>query len=173
MKYLPVYVLSIALALFIFLFAAQQEETASAEAAKEQAATELLFSLIDMNQVERENASLKNQMAELESRQIAEVPAQFIVVSAPGKGLRPFGSKAELQEWLKENYIKDAPSDRCVDTALELCSLAWQGGYQMSTEVLGDGELEGHMICSTIIGSVIYFIEPGHTAIWVGGTKKG
>lgn len=173
MKYLPVYVLSAALALFIFLFAAQQEETARAEVRKERATTEL-FSLITMNQVEQENSSLKNRITELElaARQVAEIPAQFTVVSA-GKDLMPFESKAELQEWLEENYIVDALPGQCVDTALELCGLAWWDGYQMSTELQGDGEPEGHMICSTIIGDVIYFIDPAHTAIWVGGKKKG
>jgi len=85
--------------------------------------------------------------------------------------LQPFKSKDGLRKWLSDNYIRNALPGRCVDTALELCSRAWRDGYQMSTEVRGDGEPEGHMICSTVIGDEIYFLEPSTTAVWLAGVK--
>lgn len=86
--------------------------------------------------------------------------------------LKPFESWHELQVWLANNYVKDAIADRCVDTALELCQRAWRDGYQMSTELWGDENREGHMINSTVIGDNIYFIEPSSTFSWLGGVKN-
>jgi len=85
--------------------------------------------------------------------------------------LKPFDSWRELQAWLDNNYVEDAIADRCVDTSLELCQRAWRDGYQMSTELWGDGNGEGHMINSTVIGDNIYFIEPGSNFSWLGGWK--
>jgi len=171
MRYIPVYVLSAALALFIYLFAAQGDKasawTAKANAELQKANVELVYLLAEREQLQQQNSSLKEQIARLESRQVAEVPAKFTVVT--GKDLRQFMSKDELQEWLRENYIRDAPPNQCVDTALELCQLAWHDGYQMSTEIQGDGKPKGHMICSTMIGNIIYFLDPADTAVWVGG----
>ena len=104
---------------------------------------------------------------------IQEVPVYITkteYISGPVE-LKPFESKTALKKWLSDNYIKDAIPGRCVDTALELCSRAWRDGYQMSTEVRGDGEPKGHMICSTVIGREIYFFEPAHTAVWLAGVK--
>ena len=88
------------------------------------------------------------------------------------KELKPFESWHELQVWLANNYVKDAIPDRCVDTALELCQRAWEDGYQMSTELWGDGNRKGHMICSTVIGDNIYFMEASSTFSWLAGAKK-
>ena len=105
---------------------------------------------------------------------IQEVPVyvkQTEYVAVPAE-LKSFQSWHELQVWLANNYVQDAAPDRCVDTALELCQRAWQDGYQMSTELWGDGKREGHMICSTIIGDDIYFMEPSSNFSWLAGVKK-
>ena len=105
---------------------------------------------------------------------IQEVPVyvtqtEYIEVT---RELKPFKSWHELQVWLANNYVRDATADRCVDTALELCQRAWRDGYQMSTELWGDGNGEGHMINSTVIGDNIYFIEPSSNSSWLGGVKE-
>ncbi len=92
-------------------------------------------------------------------------------VERTGLELEPFSSLSELKGWVASNYIKDAIPGRCVDTALELCKRAWRDGYQMSTELWGDGKREGHMLCSTVIGDKIYFIEPSTGAVWLAGVK--
>lgn len=105
---------------------------------------------------------------------IQQVPVyvkQIEYVEVPVE-LKPFESWHELRVWLANNYIRDAIPDMCVDTALELCQKAWQDGYQMSTELWGDGKREGHMICSTVIGDNIYFMEPSSTFSWLAGVKK-
>ena len=100
---------------------------------------------------------------------VYEKQIEYVEVSVQ---LKPFRSWKELGVWLANNYVKDAVPDRCVDTALELNRRAWQDGYQMSTELWGDGKREGHMINSTVIGDEIYFIEPSSAMSWLGGVKK-
>lgn len=135
---------------------------------------------------------VKSEDSPAPSKTVASVPASFEVKNSPQVAttepvirevivyrervirvyvneLVPFKSLSELKAWVADNYIKDAVPCRCVDTALELCKRAWRDGYQMSTEIVGDGKSKGHMICSTIIGDKIYFIEPGHTAVWLAG----
>ena len=104
---------------------------------------------------------------------VQEVPVyvrETEYVEVPAE-INSFQSWRELQVWLANNYIKDAVPGRCVNTALELCQRAWGDGYQMSTELWGDGKREGHMICSTVIGDDIYFMEPTSTFSWLAGVK--
>ena len=91
------------------------------------------------------------------------------IVEVP-RELKPFESWAELSKWQAQNYIKDCASNSCVDCALEMQRRALKDGYLMSTEVVGQqGNL--HMICSTVIGNQIIFVDPQGTLSWVGGVK--
>lgn len=85
--------------------------------------------------------------------------------------LKPFKTEREFHIWVANNYIKDAILGKCVDTALRFCQLAWNDGFQMSTELQGDGNVEGHMICSTVIDDKIWFCEPSNGFCWLGGKK--
>jgi len=59
-----------------------------------------------------------------------------------------------------------------VDYALDLQRIALLDGYQMSTQVeFNKKNTKAHMICSTVIGEKIIFIEPQAGETWLGGIK--
>lgn len=92
------------------------------------------------------------------------------VVEVPVK-LKPFESLQQLAEWAARNKVEPMGEFRCVDEALELQRRAFNDGYILSTEIVGDGDPEGHMVCSTVIGDKIYFIEPTNGFVWLAGVK--
>jgi len=104
-----------------------------------------------------------------------EVPPEIIyeeietIVYEPVE-LRPFESWKELSQWQSQNYIEDVKFNGCVDAALELQLKALNDGYLMSTEITGTIP-NLHMICSTVIGDQIIFVDPQGNMSWVGGVK--
>ena len=84
--------------------------------------------------------------------------------------LRPLESWQELSVWHGRSYIKDVKKNGCVDASLEFQMKALKDGYLMSTEITGVIP-NLHMICSTVIGDQIIFVDPQGTMSWLGGEK--
>jgi len=102
-----------------------------------------------------------------------EVPVE-VIREVPSFELNEFESENQLKEWYKNQF----PHRRvicdwtCVDYALDLQKRALLDGYQMSTQVESNKKkTKAHMICSTVIGEKIIFIEPQTGETWVGGIK--
>ena len=110
---------------------------------------------------------------------IKEVPKEVIIEreiikEVPNYEFRPFASKQELIEWLNANKVEDMGVQACAAEALELQKRAFRDGYQMSIQVLSDGRTipqdeESGAVNSTIIGKVIYFIDPVEGYVWAAG----
>jgi len=96
---------------------------------------------------------------------------------------REFASFQELKDWLEQDRTdailvffvspelpKRHPESICGDFAYHLQRNALADGYLMSTEiVLKEGAW--HMINSTPIGNIIYFIEPQTDEVWHGAYR--
>ncbi len=86
--------------------------------------------------------------------------------------LREFQNQEALGMWQAQNIIERVGGRNCLDYALELQRRAIQDGYQMSIEVIPNSGGMGHVICSTVIGRKIIFLEPQKTTMnWVGAVS--
>jgi len=84
---------------------------------------------------------------------------------------REFKDVAELREYVvnyKHSFTGALPlsgqNNACVMLATAMVKDARKNGYLMSTEIVNGG---WHMICSTMIGREIWFIEPATKEFWL------
>ena len=111
------------------------------------------------------------EVIEIEKK--VEIPLE-VIRETLSLELNQFESEEQLAEW----YKSQLPNRRvicgwtCVDYALDLQRIALLDGYQMSTQVeFNKKNTKAHMICSTVIGEKIIFIEPQTGETWLGGIK--
>ena len=109
----------------------------------------------------------------IEVEKKVEVPVE-VIRETPSFEINQFESEEQLAEWCQSQF----PNRRviygwtCVDYALDLQRMALLDGYQMSTQVeFNKKNNKAHMICSTVIGEKIMFIEPQTGETWLGGIK--
>lgn len=102
--------------------------------------------------------------------EIVEIPVEVIKWGIYNRPSREFVSLEELQMWISQNSVKTLRfvADhvaKCDDFAYFLQRTALTQGYLMSTQVnyTQDGQ---HMINSTIIGNILYYIEPETDQVW-------
>jgi hypothetical protein len=86
------------------------------------------------------------------------------IVKAYGN-LRQFQSVEEFQEWF-DSIIFWSAGD-CDDWAIGFRDMARECGYDVETELTGKHTPEDHMLCKTIIGNKIIFIEPQNLTWWL------
>lgn len=89
---------------------------------------------------------------------LIEVPIE-IIREVP-RELKQFQSVAEFQEWF-DGLTYSFEGD-CDDWAYGFRDLAWADGYDIETEIWWT-----HMLCKTLIGNEIYFIDPQKHTFWL------
>jgi len=111
-----------------------------------------------------------------------EVPVEVIKEVLTPIEIREFEDLDELKQFLEADDTNEVLrlypirgtdgsmllEDCCDYYALNLQERALNAGYLMSTEIVKDN----HMINSTVIGNVIYYIEPQSDKVWLWGHRQ-